>query len=148
MNRLWLALPLLLAASGGGCLDVREFSGVWAGPQVGSDPVLRVGFGPDSSATLVIEEVRLDDIRARFSSSGDEFRDALIQPLPAAEADVLGQMTFAGSPARVFLSFASPTNSSGDALVIAALYSDPRVEIRVLRGGPVPLYGIFDLRRQ
>ena len=41
---------------------------------------------------------------------------------------------------------AEATDGGGDALVVVSLYPDDRVELRVLRGGPSPLYGIFALR--
>jgi hypothetical protein len=55
-------------------------------------------------------------------------------------------MTFAGSPLRVFLAFAAIPDGGGDALVLIALYDDQRVEVRLLRSGPTPLYSIFALK--
>lgn len=141
--RVVLATSIALVA---GCLDVRDFEGAWSGPRVGSDPVLRSGFEEDARATLVIDRVDLDDLEAQLTIDG-AFDAAPIRPLPAAEADVLGDISFDGSPARVYLSFAEPMDGGADALVIAALYGDPLVEVRVLRGAPSPLYGIFSLRR-
>lgn len=137
---------LLVLASG--CLDLRDFQGRWSGPRVGEDPLLRQGFEDGASAALEVEEVTLDRLRARLSTSGGELEGAVIEPLAAAEADVLGDISFAGAPARVFLAFAETTDGGGDALVITALYPDPRVEVRVLRGAPMPLYGVFQLARE
>jgi hypothetical protein len=95
-----------------------------------------------------VDQVNLETIRAFLTTTGGEFQTALIEPLPAAEADVLGGMTFTGSPARVFLSIVPLSAGGGDdAVVITALYTEPRIQVRVLRGGPAPLYGVFDLRR-
>ena len=33
----------------------------------------------------------------------------------------------------------------GEAFVLIALYDDRRIEVRILRGGTLPLYGIFAL---
>ena len=145
--RIWLALPLCVALGTLGCTDLREFEGTWSGPRVGAAPVLNVGFDENAEATLVIERVDLDGLRARLTTSGDELVDAEIRPLPGAEADVLGDITFAGAPARVFLAFAEAADGGGDALVVTALYEDERVEVRLLRGGTTPLYGIFSLDR-
>ena len=54
-------------------------------------------------------------------------------------------MTFNGGPIRVYLAFVPVTDGDGDAMVMVALYADDRIELRVLRGGPKPLYGIFEM---
>ena len=145
--RIWLAVPLCVALSTLGCTDLRDFEGTWSGPRVGADPVLNVGFDDSAQATLIIETVDLDGLRGRLTTSGDELSDAEIRPLPSAEADVLGDMSFTGSPARIFLAFADATDGGGAVLVLVALFEDDRVEVRLLRGGPTPLYGIFSLDR-
>ena len=38
-------------------------------------------------------------------------------------------------------------DAGGDALAMVALYDDDRLEVRVLRGGARPIYGIFALKR-
>lgn len=141
-------LPLVaISATLAGCVDIRDFAGTWSGPRVGDAAVLRAGFDASATATLVIDRVDLDALNARLTTSGDELIDAEIRPIPGAEADVLAGATFDGSPARVFLAFAETQDGAGDALAIVALYDDGRVEVRVLRGGPTPLYGIFALER-
>lgn len=145
--RIWLALPLCVALSTPGCTDLRELEGTWSGPRIGTDPILNIGFRDGASATLEVERVDLDGLRASLTTSGDELLDAEIRPLPSAEADVLGDITFVGSPARVYLAFAEANDGGGDALVLVALYEDDRIEVRLLRGGPTPLYGIFALER-
>jgi hypothetical protein len=129
------------------CTDVRDYEGSWDGARVGDAQPLRVGLGDQVQAELVIEQASLSDFRARLSTDDGLFADALVQPIPGAEADVLAHATFDGAPARVFMAFAATTDDNGDALAIIALYDDPRVEVRVLRGGTSPLYGIFLLRR-
>jgi hypothetical protein len=66
-----------------------------------------------------------------------------ITSLAGAEADVLAGITFSGAPLRVYLAFAPVPDDAGEALVVVALYDDRRVDVRLLRGGTVPLYGIF-----
>jgi hypothetical protein len=129
------------------CTDVRDFEGTWTGTRVGDAAPLRVGLADRLDAELVIEQASLSTFRARLSTADGLFADAVIQPIPGAEADVLAHATFDGSPARVFMAFAQATDGGGDALAIVALYDDPRVEVRVLRGGTTPLYGIFLLDR-
>jgi hypothetical protein len=136
-----LALALLV-----GCVDLRDFAGSWSGTRIGEAAPLRQGFAADATATLAIERADLQTLSARLTISGDVLQDALIQPLAGAEADVLSGIQFDGSPVRVYLAFAPAADGGGDPLVVVALYDDQRIEIRVLRGGASPLYGIFALR--
>ncbi len=130
-----------------GCLDLRDFNGAWTGVRVGDAPALRVGFGDEVTAVLVIERAALRGLQARLTTNDDVFVDAVIQPIPGAEADVLAGVTFDGAPSRVYLSFVTAADGGGPALVVVAMYDDARIELRVLRGGSVPLYGIFSLKR-
>lgn len=140
-----VCLCLGLAASG--CHDIRDREGTWTGERVGQAAALRVGMADQVRATLVVEEASLSWLRARLTTDDDVFRDALIQPNPGAEADVLAGMSFDGSPLRVFLAFVETTDGGGAATCLVALYPDERIEIRVMRGPPVPLYGILVLER-
>lgn len=132
-----------------GCTDIRDFEGTWTGPRVGDDPVLRAGFAEAAAATLAIEEVELNRFRAALTTSGDEFDAVPIQELPAAEADSLADLTFlTGQPARIYVTLASPTDGGGDATAFISLHREDRIELRLIRGGTSPLYGVFYLERQ
>jgi hypothetical protein len=146
MNRSLVMLAGIFFTAAG-CLDVRDFEGTWTGERVGEHADLRQGFADDASATLVIDHATLRAMDARLTIAG-VLDSAIITPVAGAEADVLASMTFDGAPARVFLSFAPGVDGGGDALVMIALYDDPRVDVRVLRGGSSPLYGIFSLRNR
>lgn len=153
MSNRWLIMLAGMAALAiPGCLDVRDFEGTWSGARVGEADVLRRGLADPAAdspltASLVIERATLGSLAARLTIAG-LFDDARITPIPGAEADVLATMSFDGAPARVFLAFAPTLDSGGDALVMVALYDDPRVELRVLRGGTSSeIYGIFSLQR-
>jgi hypothetical protein len=124
------------------CSDLREFRGTWRGPLVG-DTALQVN-PPTGPAALVIELVDSHHLSARLTVNG-LLPEAVIESLPAAEADVLSDITFGGSPLKVYLSFTAVPDGGGDALVVVALYDDRRVEVRVVRGGTKPLYSIFAL---
>jgi hypothetical protein len=137
----WATLALFVLAA---CNDVRDFSGRWQGKRVGDAPALRVG--PGDAATLDIDGIDTHGIRARVAIDGF-VEETRITSLPGAEADAVANMTFAGSPLRVFLTFATVRDGNGDALVMIALYDDDRVEVRVLRGGLLPVYAIFALER-
>ena len=143
LARYTIACACMLALAGG-CLDVRELEGAWTGPRVGDSPVLQLGIASDASARLVIENADLQSLAARLSVSG-LFDNAEVSPLPGAEADVLASMSFDSAPSRVYLAFVSTTDENGDALVIVSLHESDRVEVRILRGGATPLYGVFVL---
>jgi len=137
----WATLALFLLVA---CNDIRDWGGRWQGKRVGDAPALRVG--PGSAATLDIDAIDSHGIRARLAIDGF-FETMPIVSLPGAEADALATMTFSGSPLRVFLCFAAVDDGNGDALVVIALYDDDRVEVRMLRGGLLPVYEIFTLQR-
>jgi hypothetical protein len=136
----WATLVLLTLV---GCNDLREFRGAWSGPRVGAAAELRVGVG-DATAALTIDEVDGHGLSARLAITG-LLPETAITSLPGAEADVLAGMTFAGAPLRVYLAFVAIPDGGGEALALVALYEDRRVEVRLLRGGTTPLYGIFAL---
>jgi hypothetical protein len=135
----WATLVLLTLV---GCSDLRDFRGSWRGRRVG-EAVLQVRV-PDAAATLEIDNIDTHEIAARLTIEGF-LPETPIASLPAAEADVLAGLTFSGSPLRVYLTFAAMPDRAGDALVVLALYDDRRVEVRMLRSGAAPLYGVFAL---
>lgn len=133
-----LVFALLLAA----CNDLRDFRGEWEGERVGDAPVLRVGAG--ARARLTIDRIDAHGLAGRLAIDELLPEQALVS-LPGAEADAVANMTFAGAPLRVFLAFVPLPDGGGDALALIALYDDHRIEVRVLRGGALPLYAIFAL---
>ncbi len=140
------ALPLLVSAAFA-CVDAGDYEGVWVGEAAGEGET-REGFERGDALEVEIMEADLGDLRAEISSSDGLFEDEPIEPIPGAEQDALADITFPGSPLRVFLAFADTTDGEGPALVVLALYGDPSVEVRILRGGAAPLYGIFSLERR
>ncbi|HET7506070.1 MAG TPA: hypothetical protein VFK02_33855 [Kofleriaceae bacterium] len=130
-------LPLLA------CSDLREFRGSWHGKRVGDAPQLFRNV-PDAVATLEVDAVAAHRLDARISIAGF-VPETAITSLEGAEADVLSGITFGGAPLRVFLAFMPVPDGGGEALVVVALYDDRRIEVRLLRGGMTPLYGIFAL---
>ena len=127
-----------------GCNDVRDFAGFWSGPRVGDSPAIRVGVANDAQATLQILKADRNGLQGRLTVEGLA-QDQPIASIPGAEADVLGSMSFAGSPLRVYMVFLPTIDGNGDALAMIALYEDRRVEVRVLRGGTAQVYAIFAL---
>ena len=131
-------LVLVIAA----CNDLRDFRGGWTGDRVGEAPALRVGAG--ESATLVITGIDTHGLQGTLAIDG-LIPETPFVSLEGAEADVLSNLSFSGSPLRVYLAFVPIPDLGGEALVVIALYDDRRVQVRVLRGGLQPLYAIFAL---
>lgn len=134
----------LAALALGACNDLREFRGDWRGSRVGDAAELRVNVPDAAAASLSIQRIDNQGLVAELAI------DPLVPATPlvslaGAEADVLADLTFSGAPLRVFLAFVAISDGAGDALVMVALYDDRRIEVRVLRGGASPLYGIFAL---
>lgn len=138
MRRATLVTLVLLAA----CNDLRDFRGTWQGGRVGDAEVVRVGIG--DAATLEIESLDAHGIAGRITVDGLA-TDLAFASLAGAEADALANLSFAGSPLRVYLAFVPVPDGGGDALGVIALYDDRRIELRLLRGGTLPLYAIYAL---
>jgi hypothetical protein len=126
-----------------GCSDLREFRGEWAGPRVGDADELKLHVG-DTTAHLTIDAISERRLEGRLEIPM-LLPATQITSLPGAAADALADLSFTGGPLRVYLAFAPIADGNGDALVVIALYDDRRVEVRVMRGGTLPLYGIFAL---
>jgi hypothetical protein len=135
-----LAVAVALAA----CTDLREYRGQWHGPRVGSAAVLDVGVTTDARAALEIDTLDPHGLAGVLSVDGIVVA-APVASLPGAEADALSGLTFAGAPLRVYLAFVDTSDGGGQALAVIALFEDRRVEVRLLRGGSAPLYGVFAL---
>lgn len=135
---------VVLAVVAAGCSDLRDFRGEWSGPRIGDVPIVKVGVRDGAHAQLAIDDIDAHGLRARLTIDG-LVDGALLESLPGAEADALANMTFAGAPLRVYLGFVAIADGAGEALALIALYDDRRIEARVLRGGPTPLYAIFAL---
>jgi hypothetical protein len=136
VRRLLLLLALVA------CNDIREFEGTWHGARVGDNPVLYTGLTPSTTCDLEITGIDANGLRGTLTIGG-LVEGAPIVSAEGAEADALSSMTFAGSPLRVYIAFADAPD--GPLTVLVALYDKGRVEVRVLRGGTNPVYGIFAL---
>ena len=136
----WATLVVVMLV---GCNDLREFRGQWRGPRVGDAPALHENVA-QVDATLSIDTIDGHGLAARLAVDG-LLPETPIASLPGAEADVLAGITFGGAPLRVYLAFVAIPDGGGGALVVVALYDDRRIEVRLLRGGTKPLYGIFAL---
>ncbi|HVV85800.1 MAG TPA: hypothetical protein VHE35_22230 [Kofleriaceae bacterium] len=144
--RVVLAVAAALAVALAACNDLRDFRGDWSGARVGDNPALRVGVAVDATAHLAIATVDRHGLAGTLDVDG-LVAGASLASLPGAEADALSGLTFSGAPLRIYLGFVATTDGGGDALAMVALYDDERLEVRLLRGGTQPLYGIFALHR-
>ena len=132
------------------CSDLRDFRGTWAGPvAVGSGPgasAVLTGFPAATEAQLRIDRADTTGFAGELTVA-DQIAAAPLASVPGAEADVLAGLTFAGAPLRVYLGFAPMTDGADDALVVLSVHDEDRVELRLVRGGPAPRYGVFALAR-
>jgi len=133
-------MTMVLAA----CQNIGDFRGTWTGSRVGSGAPLSVGIPQTSVAGLEIFDLDTHGLKGSLSVPGLA-NSAGIESVPGAEADALANMTFAGSPVRVYVAFVPTIDGGGDAVALIALYEDRRVEVRLLRGGSVSIYAIFAL---
>ncbi|MCA9678589.1 MAG: hypothetical protein H6708_08705 [Kofleriaceae bacterium] len=139
-----VAVACVVAAAA--CTDVRDYAGTWRGARVGDAAPLRVGVASDATATLAIARIDRHGLAGALDVDG-LVADAAVTSLEGAEADALAGMSFDGAPLRVYLAFVATTDGGGDALAVIAIFDDDRVELRLLRGGAAPLYGVFALAR-
>lgn len=105
---------------------------------------MRVGVTDTATARLEIENLETRGM------SGTLEVDKLVAPgtpfasLDGAEADKLAAISIDGA-IRVYLGFVPIVDGAGDAFAFVGLYDDRRVDLRLMRSGPTPLYGIFEL---
>nr|HEX4318451.1 hypothetical protein [Kofleriaceae bacterium] len=139
------SLFFTIACAAAACTDLRDYRGDWSGERIGSAAALDVGVATDASARLAIDSVDEHGLAGTLSVDG-MIGSATIQSLAGAEADALAGTTFTGSPLHVYFAFAALDDGSGQGLVLVALFPQQRVEVRVLRGNPAPIYAIFALQ--
>jgi hypothetical protein len=129
------------------CSDLRDYRGDWHGHRIGDADEVKVGIPDVANAFLTIDQIDEHGLHGTLTIDGGVMAATPVTSIAGAEADKLAGMTFTGAPTRVFLAFVTPSDAAtgGDALALVALYDDTRIEVRVLRGGTKPLYGIFQM---
>lgn len=131
-----------------GCVDLRNFEGIWAG-QIVSETAVRQGFAETVRADPVeLSNVDLQRLSAKLTISDGSFAASPLLPVTKFENDALSSLTFDGRPLRTYLLFA-PLSSEPDgwpAHVVISLFADDHVELRVFRGND--LFGVFPLDRK
>ncbi len=146
-----VSVPLVLVGFlvlAGGCLDVRDFEGSWAGAIVAEEAV-RQGFGASVKVDpLVLADVDLVKLSATLTTSDGKFQASTLQRVTRFTADTMASMSFDTSPVRSYLHYAPPSAESGgcNAMVLISLFGDEHVEVRIIRGND--LFGVFSLKRQ
>ncbi len=147
MRRTRVATISLVAVAAIGlaaCTDLRGFIGDFHGGRVGSAAVVAVGVGSNAGAVLSIDQIDPHGLHGQLEIDG-LIASADVTSLAGAEADALSTLTFTGSPLHVYLAFVDAADGGGQVLAVIALFDDHHVEVRALRGGAQPVYGIFSL---
>ena len=126
-----------------GCQDLRSYRGSWSGGLTG-DPNLAAGFSGEATATLTIDSADHLALAGRLTLPG-LFDGAAVDSVRRASGDALGAIKVGASPLRSYVAFAQPLAGT-PALVVASLFADDRVELRIIRGTD-ELYGVFLLTR-
>lgn len=141
--RMLLALYLLsLTCLALACESAHDFEGVWRGP-ISADPHLQQGFGPSAQLTLTVIRADSDpDISAQVPGHDQPLR---FEPIRRASADALGAMSLPGDSLRSYVGYLRPVEQE-PYLMVVTLYSQSRIEARVIRG-PDEAYGVFRLAK-
>jgi hypothetical protein len=138
-----LALAALLVG-GVACQDLRDFAGTWHGPVV-ADPALALGFAPGAALTVEVTSATRESIDLQLTLPGN--RPARFVPIKRAAADALADVQMPGEPLRTFFGFTQEADPALPGyLTVVSLYSDSRMELRLIRGAD-EAYGVFTLRR-
>lgn len=133
------AFAVLFALAAAGCSDLSTYQGDWQGTPV-DDPALLTGLASTVKASLTIDLV--DQVALSGTLELDREKVTL-RPLTRAANDTLGGMSLPDGALRSYLT-AAPL-ASGDALAVVSFYSDPRVDLRLVRSDV--LYAVFHLKR-
>jgi len=144
---LWL-VAAGLSLGGTGCVDVREYEGEWLG-EVASEPLVRQGFAEGARVEpLVLGKVDLEGISATLTTTDDKFKRTPLTRVVKFSNDTLASLTFDGDPLRSYLLFAPLASEPAGppAMMLISLFTDDRVELRILRGND--LFGVFHLARR
>jgi hypothetical protein len=143
-NRILAAAALLaVALAAGGCEDLRQFAGSWAG-EVSRDPQHQHGFGAGAVLAARIANATRYSVDMTVTLPG-QTGAVRFEPIRHAADDVLADVRLAGEPLRTFFGFVSPPDQA-PYLAVVSLYAEERVEIRLIRG-PDEAYGVFALGR-
>ena len=145
VRALLTVVGLVLAVPG--CLDVRDFEGTWSGPIL-SDEMLRQGFTTSARvSSLELSNVDLNGVTASLTTNDGRFSATPLTRVSKFSSDMMASLTFDGQPVRTFLHFAPLANETAScpATVLIILFSEPRVEVRIIRGNE--LFGVFRLER-
>jgi hypothetical protein len=144
------SIVVLLAVAGvwAGCIDVRDFEGIWTG-RIVSEPAVRQGFTDEAVVdALGLRNVDFEGVTAILTTSDGKFRGTRLTRVVKASNDTLATLTFDGDPLRSYLLFA-PLHSDKEgwpASMVISLFADDHVELRILRGND--LFGVFFLSRR
>ncbi len=153
-----LTLTVMCAALA--CTSLDDFS-TGKGQEYRGDIIqgkfVRKGFGLSTTLELTFHVDRADQAPDSTGTGGPgmvrtsdgRFEDALLEPIAELPHDQLSKLDFPGGRLRSYLFFARSSGVEQDlALVVISLMEDESVEVRIVRGGDDPLYGVFQTKKK
>ncbi len=145
-----------------GCNDVSRFSTAadesYCGNVV-SGAFVREGFGPGVRMRMSFDADKLADMPGLISTDDGMFDNAMMRRIDQLANDPLSTLQFGEGRVRNLLLGIEPTRGS-TAFAVVSLMDNGSVEVRVLRGAPLPrgvnaypvetiqMFGVFPLIRQ
>ena len=148
MHRRTLLLLGFALTALSGCIDIRNFEGVWQGKVV-VEPEVRQGFTNDVAVdSLVLANIDLQELSASLTTSDGKFSSTPLTKVRKFSNDAMADLSFNSAALRSYLLFAPlATEEEGwPAMLLISLFSDEHVELRVVRGND--LFGVFHLQRK
>jgi len=151
-------LPVLMLCAA--CTELGQFSTdaehVYRGSVI-TGKFIRSGFHSDVELemTFHVDQVEMQPDQYGMGGPGilrttdGLFDNSALEPIPEFSHDQLSNLDFPNGRLRSYMFFCRPGGSAQDmALVIVSLMEDEKVEVRIMRGGDEPLYGVFRLGRE
>ncbi len=142
-----------------GCSDLNEFStkegNIYRGSAIQGN-FIREGFASDTELEMSFHVDRVEFQPDQYGMGGPgllqtsdgRFVNAPLEPITQLPHDHLSKLDFPGGRLRSYMFFANETGlDKAYAIVIISLMEDTKIEVRIIRGGNDPLYGVFSLNK-
>ena len=162
-----LVALVAIAAAVAGCRDLSSFttSGDHFEGQVVQADFVRAGVDAATALCLTLDANHLQDVPGVLSTSDGRFAAVPLRPIPQIWHDPLSTLSFGDGRLKNLVYVATATtpfdDNGGDVFAVVSLMQSGDVEVRLIRGAPVPaaeggaapgavvnVFAIFDLSRK